>query len=67
MALGGIFTETYVFGQHLTESIASYLPCSLIYKQTIIQGEIGQNPKKPLGSYLTTREVVYIYLSMIPL
>ena len=42
----GMFTEKYVFGQHLIEPIASYLPSSLIYKQTTIQGHFGPKPKK---------------------
>ena len=58
MALGGIFTEKYVFGQHLTEATASNLSYSLVCKQTTIHGQIGPNPEKAPGSYFTTREVV---------
>ena len=61
MALGGIFIEKYVFGQHLTEATASNLTCSLIYKQTTIQGQNGPKPEKALESYLTPREVVYVF------
>jgi hypothetical protein len=50
----------------LTEAIASNLPCSLIYKQTTIQGQNGPKPEKALGSYLTGREVVYIYIYYLP-
>ena len=46
MILGGMFTEKYVFGQHLIEPIAPNLPCSLIYEQT---AKLAQNPKKPQG------------------
>ena len=60
MPLGGMFTEQYVFGQHLTEPIASNLPCSLILKQTTIQGQIGPKPEKT-PSTLNTQEVVCIY------
>ena len=35
-----------VFGQHLTEPKASNMPCSFVYKQTTIQGQIGPKPKK---------------------
>ena len=54
-------TEKYVFCQHFTETIASSLPCSLIYKQTTIQGQIGPKLKKTQCDYLTAREVVYVY------
>ena len=62
MTLGGMFTEKCVFGQHLTEPIASHLVCSLIYRHTTIQAQIGPKPETPLGSYLNAREVVYIYI-----
>ena len=64
MTLGGMFTEKYVFGQHLTEPTASNLPCSLIYEQTTKQGQIGPKPEKASGSYLNAREVVYIYVNI---
>ena len=46
MTPGGVFTETHVFGQDLTEPVASNLPCSVVFKQTTIQGQIGPKPKK---------------------
>ena len=64
MTLGGMFTEKYVFGQHLTEPTASNLPCSLIYEQTTKQGQIGPKPETAPGSYLNAREVVYIYIDL---
>ena len=41
-----MFTEKYVFGQHLTEPTASNLPCSLIYELPTKQGQIGPKPEK---------------------
>ena len=58
MKLGGMFTEKNVLGPHLIEPIASNLPCSLVFKQTTMQGQIGPKPEKALVSYLNAREVV---------
>ena len=62
MTLGGMFTDKYVFGQHLTETIASYLPCSLIYKQTTIPN--WPKTLKTLGGIFNAREVVYIFFGL---
>ena len=53
IAYGTGFTAEYVFGQHLTEPIASHLPCSLVFKQTTIQGQIGPKPEEnnPIHSF----------------
>ena len=54
-----------MFGQQLTEAVASNLPCSLSYKQTTIQDQNGPKPEKALGSYLTGREVVFNLIEVV--
>ena len=61
MPLGGMITEKDVFGQHLTEPIASNLPCSFVFKQTTIQGQIGLKSEKALSTYLNAQWVAYVY------
>ena len=62
-----MFTAKYVFGQHLTEPTASYLPCSLIYKQTTIQGQIGQKLKtNPREHFERSGGSIYIGLRRTP-
>ena len=65
MTLGGIFTEKYVFVQHLTKPTVSNLPCSLIHEQTTKQGQISPTPEKVSSTYLNAREVVYVLLYTI--